>query len=150
MTLVPDKRVEDNSDAQEAYNLTMQLKEKYPDLKGILGTGSFDAPGAARAIEEMGLTGEMFAISVAMPAEVSDYLINGTLKSVALWDASVTARVQLNTAMKLFKGEEVGEGADYVDGFLVEDLNEGLGIHLLELFAKHIEIAHAGVYRLGQ
>ena len=112
MTLVPDKRVEDNSDAQEAYNLTMQLKEKYPDHKGILGTGSFDAPGAARAIEEMGLTGEMFAISVAMPAEVSDYLINGTLKSVALWDASVTAKVQLNAAMKLFAGESIEEGAD--------------------------------------
>ena len=29
MVLVDDKRVEDNSDAQEAYNLTMQLKEKY-------------------------------------------------------------------------------------------------------------------------
>ena len=112
MVLVDDKRVEDNSDAQEAYNLTMQLKEKYPNLKGILGTGSFDAPGAARAIEEMGLTGEMFAISVAMPAEVSDYLINGTLGSVALWDAAVTAKVQLNTALKMFNGEEVGEGAD--------------------------------------
>ncbi len=112
MTLVPDKRVEDNSDAQEAYNLTMQLKEKYPDLKGILGTGSFDAPGAARAIEEMGLTGKMFAISVAMPAEVSDYLINGTLKSVALWDASVTAKVQLNAAMAMFKGETITEGFD--------------------------------------
>ena len=112
MKLVDDKRVEDNSDAQQAYNLTMQLKEKYPDLKGILGTGSFDAPGAARAIEEMGLTGEMFAISVAMPAEVSDYLINGTLKSVALWDASVTARVQLNAAMKLFNGETIEDGAD--------------------------------------
>ena len=112
LKLVDDKRVEDNSDAQEAYNLTMQLKEKYPNLKGILGTGSFDAPGAARAIEEMGLTGQMFAISVAMPAEVSDYLKSGTLKSVALWDASVTAKVQLNTAMKLFAGEEVGEGSD--------------------------------------
>ncbi len=112
MTLVDDKRVEDNSDAQEAYNLTMQLKEKYPNLKGILGTGSFDAPGAARAIEEMGLTGQMFAISVAMPAEVSDFLKSGTLKSVALWDASITAKVQLNTAMKLFAGEEVGEGSD--------------------------------------
>jgi len=112
MVLVDDKRVEDNSDAQEAYNLTMQLKEKYPNLKGILGTGSFDAPGAARAIEEMGLTGQMFAISVAMPAEVSDYLKSGTLKSVALWDASVTAKVQLNAAMKLFAGEEIGEGSD--------------------------------------
>ena len=112
MTLVDDKRVADDSDAEKAYNLTMELKQKYPNLKGILGTGSFDAPGAARAIEEMGLTGQMFAISVAMPSEVSDYLINGTLGSVALWDAGITAQVQLNAAMKLFAGEEITTGTD--------------------------------------
>lgn len=112
MTLVDDKRVADDSDAEKAYNLTMELKQKYPNLKGILGTGSFDAPGAARAIEEMGLTGQMFAISVAMPSEVSDYLINGTLGSVALWDPAISAQVQLNTALKMFNGEEITEGAD--------------------------------------
>ena len=50
MELVADKRVADDSDAEKAYELTKQLLQKYPDLKGILGTGSFDAPGAARAI----------------------------------------------------------------------------------------------------
>ena len=112
MTLVDDKRVADDSDAEKAYSLTMELKQKYPNLKGILGTGSFDAPGCARAIEEMGLTGEMFAISVAMPSEVSDYLINGTLGSVALWDAAITAKVQLNAALKLYNGETIETGAD--------------------------------------
>lgn len=112
MTLVDDKRVADDSNAENAYNLTIELKTKYPNLKGILGTGSFDAPGAARAIEEMGLTGQMFAISVAMPSEVSDYLINGTLGSVALWDPAISAKVQLNTALKLFNGEEIATGSD--------------------------------------
>ena len=112
MTLVADARVADDSDAEKAYSLTMELKQKYPNLKGILGTGSFDAPGCARAIEEMGLTGEMFAISVAMPSEVSDYLINGTLGSVALWDAAITAKVQLNAALKLYNGETIETGAD--------------------------------------
>lgn len=112
MELVPDARVADDSDAEKAYELTKELIQKYPDLKGILGTGSFDAPGAARAIQELGLTGKVFAISVAMPLEVKDYLLDGTLGSVALWDAGVTAKVMLNLGVKLFNGEEIATGAD--------------------------------------
>ncbi len=112
MELVPDARVADDSDAEKAYELTKELIQKYPDLKGILGTGSFDAPGAARAIQELGLTGKVFAISVAMPLEVKDYLLDGTLGSVALWDAGITAKVMLNLGVKLFNGEEVATGAD--------------------------------------
>lgn len=112
MELVADKRVADDSDSEKAYEITKQLIQKYPDLKGILGTGSFDAPGAARAIQELGLTGKVFAISVAMPLEVKDYLLDGTLGSVALWDAAVTAKVMLNTAMKLWNQEEITEGMD--------------------------------------
>lgn len=112
MELVPDARVADDSDAEKAYELTKELIQKYPDLKGILGTGSFDAPGAARAIQELGLTGKVFAISVAMPLEVKDYLLDGTLQSVALWDAGITAKAMLNAAMTLYNGEELAEGAD--------------------------------------
>ena len=118
MELVPDERVEDNSDAEEAYNLTKELLTKYPELKGILGTGSFDAPGAARAIQELGLTGQVFAISVAMPLEVKDYLLDGTLGSVGLWDAGITAKAMLNLGVKLAAGETVETGADLgVEGY---------------------------------
>ncbi|MCR5627315.1 MAG: substrate-binding domain-containing protein [Lachnospiraceae bacterium] len=112
MELVPDKRVADDSDAEKAYELTKELIQKYPDLKGILGTGSFDAPGAARAIQELGLTGKVFAISVAMPLEVKDYLLDGTLGSVALWDAGITAKAMLNAGVKLFNGEKIETGTD--------------------------------------
>lgn len=112
MTLVEDARVADDSDAEKAYELTKELKQKYPNLKGILGTGSFDAPGAARAIQEMGLTGQMFAISVAMPLEVADYLEDGTLGSVALWDAGISAKVMLNTAVMLYNGIEITTGSN--------------------------------------
>ena len=115
MTLVDAERVEDDSDAEKAYELTKELKTTYPDLKGILGTGSFDAPGAARAIEEMGLTGEMFAISCAMPSEVADYLESGTLLSVGLWDPGLSAKVMLDLGVQLYNGEtvETGSGFDY-------------------------------------
>jgi len=124
-----DERVVDDSDADVAYNKTKELIQKYPDLKGILGTGSFDAPGAARAIQEMGLTGQVFAISVAMPSEVADYIADGTLQSVALWDAGITAQAMCNLAVKMFQeGKDVGDHVDllvpgytdcYVDGTIV-------------------------------
>ncbi len=113
-----DERVVDDSDADIAYNKTKELIQKYPDLKGILGTGSFDAPGAARAIQEMGLTGQVFAISVAMPSEVADYIQDGTLQSVGLWDAGVTAKAMCNLAVKMFQGDEIGSTVDLtVDGY---------------------------------
>lgn len=113
-----NERVVDNSDADEAYNKTKELIQKYPDLKGILGTGSFDAPGAARAIQEMGLTGQVFAISVAMPSEVSDYINDGTLQSVGLWDAGITAQAMCNLAVQMSKGETIGSTVDLgVDGY---------------------------------
>ena len=112
MTLVEDKRVSSESDAEVAYNKTKELIQKYPNLKGILGTSSFDAPGAARAIDELGLTGKVFAISVAMPSETRDYLKSGVLQAVGLWDPAVTAKVMLNLAVKMHAGEEVKAGMD--------------------------------------
>ena len=69
MTLVADKRVSADSDAEVAYQKTKELFKKYPNLKGILGTASFDAPGAARAIKELGLVGKFFAIWRSLPSE---------------------------------------------------------------------------------
>ena len=112
MTLVEDARVSSESDAEVAYQRVKELKEKYPNLKGILGTSSFDAPGAARAIQEMGLTGEMFAISVALPSETVDYLHEGTLQVVGLWDPNLSAKVMLNVAVALYNGETIETGFD--------------------------------------
>ncbi len=112
MTLVDDKRVSSESDAEVAYQKTKELIKKYPNLKGILGTSSFDAPGAARAIDELGLTGKVFAISVALPSEVRDYLKEGVLQSVALWDPALAAKAMLNLGVMLYNGESIDTGSD--------------------------------------
>jgi len=118
MTLVEDKRVSSESDSEIAYQKTKELLKKYPDLKGILGTSSFDAPGAARAIDELGLKDKVFAISVALPSETRDYLKDGVLKSVALWDPALSAKAMLNLAMAMWNGEEVESGMDLgVEGY---------------------------------
>ncbi len=112
MTLVEDARVSSESDTERAYNLTKELIQKYPNLKGILGTSSFDAPGAARAIEELGLTGKVFAISVAMPSETRDYLKDGVLQSVGLWDPALSAKAMMNMDLEMKQGETTATGMD--------------------------------------
>ena len=142
MTLVADARVSSESDSEVAYNLVKQMKQKYPNLKGILGTSSFDAPGAARAIDELGLTGQMFAISVAMPSETRDYLKSGVLTAVGLWDPAVTAKCMLNLAVDMLNGVEIAEGhnlgeAGYesvqIDGTLM------IGNGALEITADNVD-----------
>lgn len=118
MTLVADARVSSDSDSEVAYNRTKELIQKYPNLKGILGTSSFDAPGAARAIEELGLTGKVFAISVAMPSETRDYLKDGVLQSVGLWDPALSAKAMLYLAVAMYNGETPATGMDLqVEGY---------------------------------
>jgi simple sugar transport system substrate-binding protein len=112
MTLVADKRVTSEHDSEIAYQKTKELLKKYPNLKGIQGTSSFDAPGAARAIKELGLAGKVFVICSSVPSEISDYLHEGVMKAGALWDPSVTAKAMLNLGMMLYNGETVKTGAD--------------------------------------
>jgi simple sugar transport system substrate-binding protein len=124
MTLVADKRVTSDLDAEVAYQKTKELLKKYPNLKGILGASSFDAPGAARAIEELGLAGKVFAISVALPSETRDYLKDGVLQSVALWDPALSAKAMLNLAMAMYNGGEVKSGMDLgVEGYNSVSIN---------------------------
>ncbi len=125
MKLVADERVSSESDAEKAYNLTKQMLQKYPNLKGILGTSSFDAPGAARAIKELGLTGKVFAISVAMPSETRNFLKEGVLQAVGLWDPALSAKAMLNLGLKMFKGEKVESGMDLgVEGYTNVTIDE--------------------------
>ena len=119
MTLVADARVSSESDSEKAYQLTKELIQKYPNLKGILGTSSFDAPGAARAIKELGLTGQVFAISVAMPSETREFLKEGVLQSVGLWDPALSAKAMLNLGLAMFNGEKPATGM----GLKVEGYN---------------------------
>jgi len=124
MKLVADKRVSSESDSEKAYQLTKELLQKYPNLKGILGTSSFDAPGAARAIKELGLTGKVFAISVAMPSETRNFLKEGVLQSVGLWDPALSAKAMLNLAVKMYNGDKIETGADLgVEGYTKVDID---------------------------
>ena len=112
MVLVPTARVSSESDSEVAYARTMELMQLYPNLKGILGTGSFDGPGAGRAIRDAGRTGEVFAISLGIPSELRDLLHEGVLQAGGLWNPALSAKAMLNLGMMLWNGETIQTGSD--------------------------------------
>ena len=127
MTLLEEEpRVESEDNGDVAYNVAKELFNKYPDLKGIMGTSSFDAPGVARAIEELGLTGKVFTSGTGMPADNAELLKSGAVQSLTLWDPALAGQAMIALAEKLLAGEEITTPLDLgVEGYTALQFREG-------------------------
>ena len=116
--LEAEPRVESEDNGDVAYQKAKELLKKYPDLKGIMGTSSFDAPGIARAIQELGLTGKVFTSGTGMPADNAELLKSGVVKSLTLWDPALAGKAMCSMALKLLRGEEIKDHVDLgVEGY---------------------------------
>ena len=124
--LEEEPRVESEDNGDVAYNVAKELFNKYPDLKGIMGTSSFDAPGVARAIEELGLTGKVFTSGTGMPADNAELLKSGAVQSLTLWDPALAGQAMIALAEKLLAGEEITTPLDLgVEGYTALEFREG-------------------------
>ena len=105
-----EKRVESEDNQERAYEKAKELFKKYPDLKGIVGTSSKDAPGVSRAIEELGLKDKKFVAGTGLVSECGQYLKSGTLQYITLWDPKDAGYALCSLATKILKGEKVDNG----------------------------------------
>ncbi|MCB1297711.1 MAG: autoinducer 2 ABC transporter substrate-binding protein [Microthrixaceae bacterium] len=113
MTLLEaEPRVESQDDGEVAYQSAKELLKKYPEIKGIVGTSSFDAPGVARAIEELGLTGKVFVSGTGMPAANKSILDKGLVQTLTLWDPADAGYALAALAEKILDGETIANGLD--------------------------------------
>ncbi|MCL2034800.1 MAG: autoinducer 2 ABC transporter substrate-binding protein [Oscillospiraceae bacterium] len=119
MTLLEaEPRVESEDNGDIAYNTALELFKKYPDLKGIMGTSSFDAPGVARAIEELGLTGKAFTSGTGLPADNAALLRSGAVQSLTLWDPALAGQAMAALAVHMLRGLPVTDHLDLgVEGY---------------------------------
>lgn len=127
MTLLEsDPRVESHDNGDTAYNVAKELFKKYPDLKGIMGTSSFDAPGVARAIEELGLSGKVFTAGTGMPGDNAELLKSGAVQYLTLWDPALAGQAMVALAQKLLNEEEITAPVDLgVEGYEALEFKEG-------------------------
>ena len=127
MTLLEaEPRVESEDNGDIAYQTAKELFKKYPDLKGIMGTSSYDAPGVARAIQELGLEGKVFTSGTGMPADNAELLKAGAVKALTLWDPALAGKAMAALAVKMLRGEEIKDPVDLgVEGYTNLKFKEG-------------------------
>lgn len=111
MTLLEAQpRVESGDNGEGAYQAAKELLKSHPEIKGIIGTSSFDAPGVARAIEELGLTGKVFTAGTGMPAANAEILKKDLVSALTLWDPADAGYAMVSLAEKVLNGEEIKDG----------------------------------------
>lgn len=111
MKLVTE-RLESYDDQKTAYEKTKELLKKYPNLKGIQGSAMTDAPGAALAVEEMGLTGKVRIVGTSLVSVAGKYLESGACDSIGFWDPADAGYAMNKIAVMLLEGQEIKDGTD--------------------------------------
>jgi simple sugar transport system substrate-binding protein len=104
MKLVADKQ-ESYDDQQQAYQKTRELLKTYPNLKGIQGSAMTDAPGAALAIEEMGLTGKVHVVGTSLVSVAGKYLKSGSADLIGFWDPADAGYAMNKLAVTILDGK---------------------------------------------
>jgi len=69
-----------------AFKVTMDILKAYPQAKGIFGISSVAFPGAAEAVRQAGKKGKVAVVGLSTPKSMREYVHDGTVKTVILWN----------------------------------------------------------------
>ena len=73
-------------DLQLGIDITKNYLRANPDTAGVFGITSVALPGAAEAVEQEGLTGEVAVTGLSTPNEMKPYLESGVVEKFVLWN----------------------------------------------------------------
>jgi simple sugar transport system substrate-binding protein len=113
MTLLEaSSRVESEDNRELAYQRAKELLKMYPELGGILGSASTDAPGSGRAAEELGLAGTFKIVGTGTPNENRPYIEADVVSAIGLWDPAAAGYAMCDMAVQLLRGATLEDGMD--------------------------------------
>lgn len=94
-----------NEDQKLAFSVTQDLIKAYPNLKGIFAISSVAFPGAAEAIKQGGKSGQVYVNGLSTPNDMRNYVNDGVVKSVILWNTKDLGYLTVFAARALADGE---------------------------------------------
>jgi len=94
-----------NEDQKLAFTTAQDLMKAYPNLKGIFAISSVAFPGAAEAVKQAGKAGQVQVTGLSTPNDMKAYVMDGTVKSVILWNTMDLGYLTVQTANALANGK---------------------------------------------
>lgn len=99
-------------DQQKALSQTQNLIKAYPNLKCIAALSTVAEPGAAQAIEQLGVAGKVKLVGLATPSGMKQFLKSGSAQSATLWDPKKLGYLTVVIANDLLNGKTPTDGED--------------------------------------
>jgi rhamnose transport system substrate-binding protein len=97
--------VSNNEDVDTGYKLTLDILDRYPDIKGIIGVGSTSPPAAAKAVQERGKSGKIKVTGVASPNLMRTYLKEDVSQVISLWSPKKLGYLTIYMVKQLLDGQ---------------------------------------------
>lgn len=107
-------------DQQLAFQVTQDLLNVYPDLDGIFALSSVAFPGAAEAVQQEDMAGEVAVVGASTPKQMKPYMDAGVIESVVLWNPVDLGYLAIYAAHALATQEDLGPGDTFDAGRLGE------------------------------
>ena len=104
--------VETAEQLDTAYQKAKALLAAHPDLKAFEGSSVVDVAGIGRAVREAGLQGKTCVMGTSLPSVAGEFLNDGAVDKIFLWDPRIAGQAQVKLAMLLIKGEAIAPGLD--------------------------------------
>jgi simple sugar transport system substrate-binding protein len=95
-----------------AYQKAKELLAQHPDLKGFEGSSVVDVAGIGRAVREAGVQGKTCVMGTSLPSVAGEFLDDGAVDKMFLWDPLVAGQAQDKLALMLIRGEKIAPGLD--------------------------------------
>lgn len=97
---------------ETAYQNAKELLARHPDLKGFEGSSVVDVAGIGRAVREAGAQGRTCVMGTSLPSVAGEFLDDGAVDKMFLWDPLVAGQAQTKLALLLIKGQKIAPGLD--------------------------------------
>jgi rhamnose transport system substrate-binding protein len=98
---------------QKAFDATVALTTKYPDLAGIFAPTCPGLPAVARALESVGKgNGKIKVSGNCVPSITAKYMLDGTIEGFYLWDPIKLGYVTYYAAKNLAEGKIAGKAGE--------------------------------------
>ncbi|TVP73137.1 MAG: autoinducer 2 ABC transporter substrate-binding protein [Nitriliruptor sp.] len=75
-----------DEDLEQGIDVTRAYLQANPDTAGVFGITSVALPGAAEAVEQLGLVGDVVVTGLGVPSEAGPYVDSGAIEEFALWN----------------------------------------------------------------
>lgn len=110
-----------DSDYRKAYKITKEMLEKHPDINVIAGLNEYSSIGAARAVMDMGLQGEIFMVGFDSSMKEVEYLESEVFNAIVVQKPLNMGYLAIENTVKLLENKELPQYIDSGSALITKD-----------------------------